>query len=672
MNKFLITAILLSAPAIISAAPLSPEASLKRALGETPANILGSNRKAEFKLRSTYQNEGVAGVYLYSRSDGKAFIVTPADDASPALLGYGTTGVTDISGNVAPGCEYWLNELARQVTYGASQEKASGVMVKSRPERAAIQPLCSTQWNQSSPYNEMCPSKNGEQAVTGCVATAMAQVMKYHNWPDHGVGKKEYACNPYGRLRINYDKEPLDWDNMLDTYTDDSPQECKDAVARLMKCTGYSVSMGYSPQASGAASIYIAEALGLYFKYDKGLSYLYRDNYSLYDWEDMIYASLTNDGPVIYDGQSGIGGHSFVCDGYGTDGFFHFNWGWGGISDGYFLLDALDPLHQGIGGADGGFDYMQDVVIGIRPDTNGDSTWNATMIINNTVEYSYYPEENAAVVDGTIFNIGPGPLNPDASIGLRFTPMNGGEPIDELVTFDETVPLANGFTQFGLEMPELQPGEYMVEVIYSLSADSDEVRPVLSPLYESRTAILTIGNGEPTFEEIEVGSPDFLDTSYPAEIDLLQPIKVTGRIENPTDEPMLSILTVTLLNKSITQLIAYSNPWACDLEENESREMDINTLLSNLQAYVMDGEECYIALSQLNVRTGAIMFLSEPTLCVIKSNSGVDTVTSETDKTEYQLIDLQGNRLDGSATEGDLPKGIYIVKAGGKTTKLIK
>jgi len=129
--------------------------------------------------------------------------------------------------------------------------------------------------------------------------------------------------------------------------------------------------MGYGASASGAQSFKLVNAMVTYFKYSADAIYREREAYSTSAWTQMVYDNIRNVGPVIYDGRSIDGGHSFVCDGYDGNGYFHFNWGWGGMSDGYFLLDSLSPESQGIGGAEGGFNYSQGAVFNMRkPDGN--------------------------------------------------------------------------------------------------------------------------------------------------------------------------------------------------------------------------------------------------------------------------------------------------------------
>lgn len=187
--------------------------------------------------------------------------------------------------------------------------------------------------------------------MTGCVATAMAQVINYHKYPEKGIGSNSYTTTTSGlSVSFNFGATTFDWDNMADIYSLSSTAEQKTAVATLMKACGVSVNMDYGTGASGAMSAFVPAALVNYFGYDKATAYRERIWFSGQEWEDLVYNELATVGPVYYGGTTARNeGHAFVCDGYRADGFFHINWGWGGQSNGYFRLSALDPSSHGIG-----------------------------------------------------------------------------------------------------------------------------------------------------------------------------------------------------------------------------------------------------------------------------------------------------------------------------------
>ena len=298
-------------------------------------------------------------------------MLVSADDATVPLIGYSETNsfpLTDMDPNVAS----WMSLYTEQIQ--ASRRLAPyKVPAQTRAEdKPAISPLLKTTWNQTSPYNGQCPLIRGQRSVTGCVATAMAQVMKYWEYPPRGKGSLSYRPQQLDYdLSINFDETEFDWDNMLDSYGRNTTSVQNNAVATLMKACGYSVKMDYSPWSSGAYSRDIANALKTYFGYDQGAGLKDRDGYTSQEaWNNMVYQELVNVGPVILDGLSQDGAHCFVCDGYDGKGYFHINWGWGGLSDGYFLLNELTPGEVGVGGGDGhysGYNMRQDAITGIMP-----------------------------------------------------------------------------------------------------------------------------------------------------------------------------------------------------------------------------------------------------------------------------------------------------------------
>ena len=218
------------------------------------------------------------------------------------------------------------------------------------------------------------------RSVTGCVATAMAQILYYHRAKSVTETQAEipayqaWADKPYNGQYLQVEavpaNSPIDWDNMLDTYSGSATAKQKKAVADLMWYCGASVQMGYTNSSSGANSWRVGEALPKYFGYGESVKYHWFENegYTEIQWDAMIYNEVANSRPVYLSGANGSGGHAFVCDGYDGNLCYHINWGWGGGGpDGYYLLSSLNPGSQGIGGSDGGYSQQRECVIGIEP-----------------------------------------------------------------------------------------------------------------------------------------------------------------------------------------------------------------------------------------------------------------------------------------------------------------
>lgn len=377
-TPLLLSLALLSSASAVNARQLSPSEALQRAMTVNSSRASGDDYTLSYT--ATAPSTSTPGVYVFTRPGG-GFVMVSADDNAEALLGYSDSSEFSADA-MSPDMRSWLESYASQVEWASTHPALSTASraSSSRPSREAIAPLLTTTWNQNVPYNNLCPTvtdaaaSNGK-APTGCVATSTSQVMKYHNYPAKGAGKGTYTIdNTSTSETVDLSAMTFDWANMLNNYTAGSYNDTQaTAVATLMKAAGAAVGMSYGKSESSASSFNQWLAIINNFSYSKSVLFSQRSWYGLYDWEDLIYNTLKNDGPAILGGQSGTGGHSFVCDGYQSDGYFHINWGWGGMSDGYFLLTALDPESQGTGGSEGGYNFNQDVITGIRRPATGDN-----------------------------------------------------------------------------------------------------------------------------------------------------------------------------------------------------------------------------------------------------------------------------------------------------------
>lgn len=308
--------------------------------------------------------------YLFVGTDGRGFALIAADDCVRPVLGYSPTGLFPTAGlpsHIRGWIEAYelnirtLSQLGITPSLQTRQEWQMLAETKFRTVRdTAVGPLMTTQWNQSPWYNQMCPYSTTDQAysVTGCVATAMAQVMKYWNHPAVGRGAHSYTPQGFGQQSAQFDTTHYDWAHMPDRLNWNSSQEEIDAVALLMYHVGVAVEMNYSPQSSGAhvsaygdhTSASAENALKNYFRYNQALFSAYRGNYTDAQWNVLLTTELDASRPVMLSGTDGQGGHAFVIDGYDSLGFYHLNWGWGGYCDGYYTFDSLSPSASGIGG----------------------------------------------------------------------------------------------------------------------------------------------------------------------------------------------------------------------------------------------------------------------------------------------------------------------------------
>ena len=313
--------------------------------------------------------------YMFNKGIKDGFIIVAADDCVlTEVLGYCNYGEYD-NNNLPTNFKWWIDQYQREIDYAIKNRLSTTSTIQ--PFATSVSPLLGNiAWNQGDPYNLLCPtltnaSGETERTVTGCVATATAQVMRYYKWPAKGTGSNSYTWEKGGKtLSVDFSKSTYDWDNMIETYNSNSSTIEKNAVAKLMYDCGVSCNMEYNLSSAGgsAASAYDqVEGLYNYFGYDLGMEHLTRDYYKLTDWNSIIKNEIDNSRPILYRGTGSGGGHAFIIDGYNASGYFHFNWGWGGSSDGYFVTTALNPGELGIGGGAGGYNYNQGMTIGIQP-----------------------------------------------------------------------------------------------------------------------------------------------------------------------------------------------------------------------------------------------------------------------------------------------------------------
>ena len=362
--------------------------------------------------------------YVYENADGEGWVIIAANDVVTPVLAFSETGHfrTD---NMPENIKHWMGHYDKFIkriendgVKASEKTQAEWNRLRKAPPSTAkgnvvVAPLIKTTWDQDAPFNNLCPGSGSNKAYTGCVATAMAQVMNFWQWPVKGTSSHtyqpvqiEYDSQGYptgetyilypGNLTANFGSTTYDWANMKKSYSGSSSSTQETAVATLMFHCGVGTEMMYGGDGEGGSGTYTTNygdwtsndnaqnALYKFFGYKKSTGYV-RDGYkyggvTYYDkwtdaaWTAMVKGELDKQHPIMYGGASDEGGHSFICDGYddyndATNGnYFHFNWGWSGQNDGWYRLSSLKPGSGGAGG--GGYDFSedQDVIIGIVPD----------------------------------------------------------------------------------------------------------------------------------------------------------------------------------------------------------------------------------------------------------------------------------------------------------------
>lgn len=304
------------------------------------AGTMLQSGNAEMRLshaEASLVKDGSNDYYVFNASNGKAFVIVSGDDRVGEVLGYGE-GNIDMD-DLPCGMQWLLNDYREQMEYLYATPTAQ---VERQHVRSDINvlPMLSCLWSQSEPYYNQCPMYSGQRSVTGCIATAMAQVMYYWRYPEQLPSLSGYTTRS---LRISVQSLPptrLDWDNMIDSYIGEYTTEQANAVATLMRYCGQSSRMDYSPSGSGAYVYQQLQGMTL-FGYGSQASNLHRSDYTSEEWDELVLEDLIAGRPVLYSGNDPMaGGHAFVVDGY-YDGLFHLNWGWAGTGNGYFRLNGL-------------------------------------------------------------------------------------------------------------------------------------------------------------------------------------------------------------------------------------------------------------------------------------------------------------------------------------------
>ena len=350
-----------------------------------------------------------AAYYVFTGNQG-GYVIVAGDDRAPAVLGYSDNGTFD-SQDIPEAMQYLLEGYAAQIEALGTYAKPAHPLTSA----PAIRPLVTASWSQNSPYNTLLPMlNNGKQAVAGCVATALAQVLYY--WKEPARPTSAIPAYTSQTLQIYMPQlEPVDfnWTAMQDTYlSNDTESDGARAAAQLTLYCDQVMTMDFQYGVSGAMTSRIPNAISTYFGYKRNAHCEYRENFSTQGWTDLIYSELAQGRPVIYSGSKASSGHAFICDGYDGQGLFHINWGWDGMSNGYYLLNVLNPDAQGTGSASEAYGYIYDqyIVCNIEPG-EGESEFALTagdVALNSAVTSRVSNNANfTANVTGRFYNYTP-------------------------------------------------------------------------------------------------------------------------------------------------------------------------------------------------------------------------------------------------------------------------
>lgn len=621
--------------------------SLDEALRNASGNPLAGHSRSMHELLYTEQADGLNVAYILSANEGEGYVVLAADDVLPAVLGYSDTGRFDAA-SIPPAMEAWMQEYGRQLTYAV----ANGIQTVEAAEadHPSVAPLCPSTWGQSTPYNNNCPEAGKKRSPTGCVATAMAQVMYAHKWPETGTGENSYISGTFHQnMSFNFGATTFDWANMLPSYSAGRYTEQQGAaVATLMEACGNAAQMNYGESASGAYPYNAIYGMVNFMKYDKGAMVVLRDYYPSTAWDALIYNELAEGRPVIYGGYTADyqSGHSFVVDGYSKDGYYHLNWGWSGMSNGYFLLTGLDPSEQGIGGSASGYNYRQDAVIGIMPAKEGSKNrvaifWDGAFATvaanypkNGAIQFVVTSADAEKVYDvSTLEDV-------EITMGVNLTPVDGGETTfyaGSTINIGQHYGLSQwpAYSSYYVMVSTLpSSGEYIATPAFRYNDEVNEVNVRVGEVKELKIALAKVGV---SIEPVKV-ERTLTATDIKAETPLYagKSCTITTQITN-TGEEYLGMVRAGLANEEGTVLC-----WLDNVPVNVPDGKTVTANISGKLVRMTDGQPLATGDYTVRIYDADDIAISEPV--------SVTITDAPTDKLSYDMSYKVSGALSGDGS----------------------
>ena len=491
----LLALLLLFAVAASYAGPVDPEKALEIA-NSFWKNIPGAPVAAQLLEASNGPSKSAgrdaapkadAQYYIFSAQGNGGFVIVSGDDRLAPVVGYSTEAPV---GEMPPALVDWLAGYSNYVDDVRAGVVEPAALTATAGKR--IEPMLKTSWNQSSPYNNYCPEINGQKAPTGCTATATAQVMKFHEWPERPTKDVNWVNNITGKSElVEISKNTYDWANMLPHYRDGYTAEQANAVAQLMVDVGKAIGSNYALSGTGSTDIEAARALVKVFDYSPEIR-IYRRNECTYDeYITVIRDNLEASQPLVVcgQGQSFEAGHAFVCDGIDENNLLHIDWGWDGAYNGFFDIGSMAPGGTGIGGGQDRYNVHQSIIANVRPrkadeqNKPGEPTIFTYEVVDAAKENAVVDEYTASYSNGdAIFRTMIYLLNWSHSavtfrFGTSITSIDGT--FNKVAMAGENVQMAvdnttGYYSDFSINTTNpanenyLEEGTYYVEIVYSV------------------------------------------------------------------------------------------------------------------------------------------------------------------------------------------------------------
>lgn len=464
MEKILLLLMTLLVTTSVDAQQITEQQALLKAQQFFKGKEIQAPNKAR-SLKRVAKNIPYSHFYIFNAEDNEGFVIISADSRTKEILGFSESGSLDYD-LMPDNMKWWLEYYDKAIAAIPSDMTVNNTRAVKQAPKAEIKALMTVKWNQGSPYNDHCPTSNGKNCLTGCVALAMGQMMAHWKYPYTLPALNAYTTEK-GISVSALNSRSINWDSATN-----------DDFAWVARYCGQSVDMNYGTGSSSASSGKIPAAMVGKFGFDKNLHNVYRNGYSKKTWDDMLYNELQNNRPFILSGYTiDNEGHTFICHGY-KDGFYLVNWGWGGYLDNYFVLDVMDSENNGKG-----YSYEQEAVIGIQPPTGGTSNYNILSVSKMEVTSALTVNRNSKNDDFKNITVSWKLENSVLeNTNLKFTIgiFKGNTLVSTLVNYVTTEVKAGIYNNHNIEVSfgkDLADGTYQIKMLYKYENETDWILP---------------------------------------------------------------------------------------------------------------------------------------------------------------------------------------------------
>ena len=623
----------------------------------------------DLKLAHTESDDNTPLYYVFNIQSG-GFIITSADDRATEILAYVDRGSFEPEA-LPDNMRWWLGEYARQIKAVCNMPETAVKHTRvPKAAKAEIAPMLETEWSQEAPYNRLCNYDNStgvSESATGCTATAMAQIMYYHKWPEKGTGSYsyDYTLNVNGKdipqhKESNFAEHTYDYANMLPSYRAGGYSLAQaEAVALLMYDCAISVNSMFDDISSGTpgASNWVIYSMVDYFGYSPLAKEVYKDQLaSEEEWENLIYNDLAAGLPVFYSGETdGGSGHAFVCDGY-KDGLYHINWGWEGTFNGYFSVtgaDALNP-YGGAGLTGEGYRNDQHIITGLKPAKPGSGVAAQDVL---TISQSSATHSEELFISGSMMNLS----DNEVYMGIELTNVATGKNTITGIT-DYTFAPGNSFSGLLLSTIDIVTnGTYAVWPVYQISGTSEWLR-IEANAGQDEPPMLTITGEAPKFYVTEPISFEHGEFTSIENLKLIVKLQALENIENVElrayfRQPWNGQVAGTLYGVIPSMQKDYTGVLTMVPLGSTSQLQEGMTYTLELYLYE-NGQDVKIPMSAYTKIGNANIVTAEEEKVL-----GIDNITVDSPIVDVYTIDgvLIRSKVHEDKAIEDLPKGIYVV-----------